>query len=252
MALLHMDCEAALGLLESDQAAAHAKILHLREQVADISAGVRTLSHRLHPSILEHLGTAAALESLLDEFAEREGILASFYVNRVPEDLPLAVATGFYRIAQEALRNVSKHAGVAHVKISLYRPEAIGDDRSGLVLEIADSGRGFDLEQHTPGLGLISMKERARLLGAALHLHSVPRHGTTIKVELPLPAPGAAPAPTPGWILCRSPYSSERDNRFRAKESPRRNKSSGRKRSRPPRRETLPQAALRESYPPCW
>ena len=196
MALLDMDCETALNVVASNPAVAHEKILHLREQVADISAGVRTLSHRLHPSILEHLGTAAALESLLDEFAEREGTITGFHAERVPDDLPLDIATGLYRITQEALRNVSKHAGKAHVKISLHEIERTGNGHNKrLALEIADSGRGFDLEQHTPGLGLISMKERARLLGATLHLQSVPRRGTTVTVELPLPVNGHAVLP---------------------------------------------------------
>ena len=127
MALLDMECETALNLVASDPALAHEKILHLREQVSDISTGVRTLSHRLHPSILEHLGTAAALESLLDEFAEREGTITGFYAERVPDNLPLDIATGLYRITQEALRNVSKHAGKAHVKISLHEIQGTGD-----------------------------------------------------------------------------------------------------------------------------
>ncbi len=187
MALLDMECESTLAVIESDPAAAHNKIRILRENVAEISAGVRTLSHRLHPSLLEHLGTAAALESLLEEFAEREGILTSFYADQVPDNLSLEVATGLYRIAQEALRNVSKHAGKAHVKISLHTHDR--DEGRQLILEIADSGRGFDPErQRNPGLGLISMKERARLLGATLSLQSIPRRGTTVMVDPSAPA----------------------------------------------------------------
>ena len=195
LALLDMECETALGLFEADPPAAHAKIVHLREQVAEISAGVRTLSHRLHPSILEHLGTAAALEALLDEFTEREGILTGFYTNRGQDELPLEVATGLYRIAQEALRNISKHAGKAHVKISLLTSEQDGAKR--LTLDITDSGRGFDPDQHSPGLGLISMKERSRLLGGTLHLQSTPHRGTTVTVELPLPSDDPQPTNLP-------------------------------------------------------
>ena len=74
----------------------------------------------------------------------------------------MEMATGLYRITQEALRNIVKHAGRAHVKVSLH--SASGE----LILEVADSGQGFDVEKYGSGLGLVSMKERARLLGATL------------------------------------------------------------------------------------
>lgn len=179
MALLDMECEAALRTLESDPVQARKKLEQLRTRVAEISADTRKLSHRLHPSILEHLGLAAALESLLDEFKEREGMITSFYSDHLPEDLAPDLATGLYRITQEALRNVVKHAGDAHVKVSL---DGCGER---LLLEVTDSGKGFDVERHGYGLGLVSMKERARLLGATLNVQSAPRRGTTITVEVP-------------------------------------------------------------------
>ncbi len=101
------------------------------------------------PSILEHLGTAAALESLLDEFHQREGMITSFYADEFTGQPPLNVATGLYRITQEALRNLVKHAGNAHVKVSLRNA------KDQFVLEIADSGRGFNMDLHSSGLGLI-------------------------------------------------------------------------------------------------
>ena len=181
MALVDMECETALQTIESDPAQARDKLQQLREEIAKISTDVRNLSHRLHPSTLEHLGPAAALESLLHEFTQREETITSFYSDELPEELPLDLTTGLYRITQEALRNVVKHAGKAHVRVSLHKTD------SHLILEVADSGKGFDVEQHSSGLGLISMKERARLLGATLNFESAPRRGTTVIVRAPLP-----------------------------------------------------------------
>ncbi len=180
MALLDMECEAGLQDLGSDVASARAKLEGVRARIAEISQDVRTLSHRLHPSIIEHLGPAAALESLLDEFARRDGMLVTFFTQNVPENIPLDVGTGLYRIAQEALRNVAKHAGRAHVKLSLTAAD------HHLNLEVADSGVGFDAQASRPGLGLVSMKERARLIGATLSVHSEPRQGTRVDVRIPL------------------------------------------------------------------
>ena len=180
LALLDLDCGAALALWGSDAAAARQKVEQVRMRIGEVSGDVRTLSHRLHPAIIEHLGVAAALESLLDEFAKRDGMLTTFFSSGVPEGLPVEVSTGLYRITQTALRNVTKHAGKAHVKVSL-----IGND-GNLRLEVVDSGAGFDTEQHSPGLGLVSMKERARLIGATLAVESEPRRGTRVKVCVPL------------------------------------------------------------------
>ena len=177
LALLDMDCGAALQDLDSGTA--QQKLGDIRKQIAAISQDVRTLSHRLHPSIIEHLGTAAALEALLEEFAKRDGMMTSFFSEGVPGNLPIELSTGLYRITQEALRNVAKHAGKAHVKLSLVASS------QELHLVVADSGSGFQPEAQTPGLGLVSMKERARLIGATLAVQSAPRQGTRVEVTVP-------------------------------------------------------------------
>ncbi|HLI75784.1 MAG TPA: CheR family methyltransferase [Acidobacteriaceae bacterium] len=180
LALLDMECGMALGEWTSEPETARTKVEAIRARIAEVSGDVRTLSHRLHPSLIEHLGASAALESLLEEFAKSSGMLTSFFSENVPADLPAEVATGLYRIAQGALLNTAKHAGNAHVKLSLT------GDGEDLRLEIADSGMGFDTEQSTTGLGLISMKERARLIGATLTVQSAPRQGTRVSVCVPL------------------------------------------------------------------
>ncbi len=163
----------------------------LRAQLQSINTDVRQISHRLHPSILNDLGLTVALRSLVDEFGKREDMPATFLGLNVPDLAPQPAVTALYRIAQEALRNVVKHAGKTHVKVMLE------GTAHGLHLEILDLGQGFDLDPDFPreGLGLVSMKERARLAGGELNIISALGRGTTISVDVPLePEPGVAAA----------------------------------------------------------
>lgn len=153
----------------------------LAQQTAELSNGVRAISHRLHPSILEDLGLPDAIRSLVEEFRSREGMPVTFRQNDVPEFLPHEVAGVLYRITQEALRNVAKHAGQTHVKVGLEHND------STLRLEIKDSGEGFDAQERSGGLGLISMAERARLVQGVFSVDSALGVGTTVRVDVPLP-----------------------------------------------------------------
>jgi two-component system CheB/CheR fusion protein len=152
------------------------------EQIRQLNADVRTLSHKLHPAILIDLGLPAALKELVDHFSVHEQMFATYIGTNVPEQIPIDAATVAYRIAQEALRNVSKHAGKTHVKIML---EGVDDL---LRLEVRDLGVGFDTseEQIRRGLGLVSMKERARIAGGSLQLTSALGEGTTVALNVPL------------------------------------------------------------------
>jgi two-component system CheB/CheR fusion protein len=157
----------------------------LSQETANLSNSVRTISHRLHPSILEDLGLAEAVKSLVDEFRLMQGMPTTFRRRNVPESLPIETSGALYRITQEALHNIAKHAGETHVKVSLE-----GSD-SRLRLEIKDSGEGFDMHETNTGLGLVSMAERARLVQGVFSIESALGAGTTIRVDVPLPsAPG--------------------------------------------------------------
>jgi two-component system CheB/CheR fusion protein len=152
--------------------------------MAALAQDVRKISHALHPSILEDLGLPQALKSLVDDFGEREQMLATFTRRRVPDHLPLEVATTLYRIAQEALRNIAKHAGKTHVKVTLQTI------KEGLCMTIRDSGDGFDVTGSSQqGLGLISMQDRARLVNGTFRVESELGEGTTVTVVVPLPDP---------------------------------------------------------------
>ena len=153
----------------------------LRSLLNSLSDQVRTLSHQLHPSTLDHLGLPIALESLARDFGERNpDVLVRVFV---PQDAPVLrsdVAIGVYRIASEALRNVEKHACTPAVSVRLYH-------RNGrLRMVVRDYGRGFDVNAagFGPGLGLISMRERSLALGGKLKTYSKPGYGTLVVLTL--------------------------------------------------------------------
>ncbi|HZP04369.1 MAG TPA: CheR family methyltransferase [Terracidiphilus sp.] len=160
-----------------------ARLEAAREQVQSLNTDVRQISHGLHPAILQDLGLSAALRDLVQEFGEREGMPVTYQTQGLPERWSPETATTIYRIAQEALRNVSKHAGKTHVKIVLTSADG------HLQLKVMDFGLGFDQESegNEPiGLGMISMQERARLMGGTLTVQSALGQGTTVTAEIPL------------------------------------------------------------------
>jgi signal transduction histidine kinase len=147
-----------------------------------LSQDVRQIAHQLHPSILEDLGLNSALTELCEEFSTRTGIVAMCEQETPPEAMPMEVASCLYRVAQEALHNVSKHARASQVRLMIRgTPEGVG-------LWIHDDGVGFDLKagrwQH--GIGIVSMKERVRMVQGEFSLHSEPSRGTTVSVFVPL------------------------------------------------------------------
>jgi two-component system, chemotaxis family, CheB/CheR fusion protein len=155
-----------------------------RAQIAALNTDVRQMSHHLHPAILSDLGLSAALRALVKEFGEREDMPATYLSRNLPASWPPEAATAIYRIAQEALRNVAKHAGKTHVKV------ALAGTGGHLKLTVVDFGIGYDqkAELAPPGLGMISMQERARLAGGTLTVKSAPGSGTIVTVDIPLDA----------------------------------------------------------------
>ncbi|MCB1019802.1 MAG: hypothetical protein H6509_04425 [Bryobacterales bacterium] len=148
-----------------------------------LAEGIHDMSRLLHPSILDDLGLEAAISAECKRVSEREGFPISFEAVDLPNELPRDCALTFYRITQEALHNIAKHAQATSASVLLQ-----GDDDC-VTLEIEDSGKGFDPTQarRNSGLGLISMGERVRLLGGVLRLDSKPGAGARIRVEAPVP-----------------------------------------------------------------
>ena len=155
----------------------------LKDHLIALSDDVHRISRQLHPAILDDLGLEDAIRSECDRFAEREGVAIQFHCGDLPDRLPKDIALCLYRIAQEALRNVAKHAQTDRVELILNA------DPEFLHLEVRDFGRGFRSEEvrGQPGLGLASMEERARLVGGEITISSVPGKGTSIAVRVPLP-----------------------------------------------------------------
>ena len=154
----------------------------VREGLVRLSEDVHSLSYRLHPAMLEDLGLAAALQVESERFGERLSIRTEVALQEVPESLPEGPALCLFRVAQEALRNVARHAQASVVRLTVRVVDG------GLQLAVEDNGRGFDpvLHRDRPSLGLASMRERVQLFGGELDIESTPGHGTTILAWLPI------------------------------------------------------------------
>ena len=154
----------------------------LSQNTKDLTTQIRRLSHQLHPAVLEHLGLVAALESEATEFGHEEDIDVKFSAAVRSEKIPFDVSVCLYRVALEALRNVSRHSGATAARLSL------AEDEDSLMLEVSDSGRGFDVERvrHESGLGLVSAEERVKLLQGTFEVRSKPGGGTTLVARVPL------------------------------------------------------------------
>jgi PAS domain S-box-containing protein len=148
--------------------------------LSQLSTDVHTLSRRLHPSILEDLGLVEAIRAGCAAFAEQSTIAIRFEPSNVPDEIDKNTAMCLYRITQEALRNVAKHAGTSEARVRLT-----GED-GHLTLVIEDDGVGFDAARaRGVGLGLASMGERARLIQAEFSVESRPGGGTAVRVRVP-------------------------------------------------------------------
>jgi signal transduction histidine kinase len=147
--------------------------------------GVRRLSHDLHPATLRLVGLAAALKSYCREVEERHDVQVSFAAQGDLGGLHPDIALCVFRIVQEALRNGAVHGDARRLEVSILR------SGTSLELMVTDDGRGFDLEsvrRSGSGLGLVSMEERARLVGGDVRILTRPMRGTAICVRLPVDA----------------------------------------------------------------
>jgi PAS domain S-box-containing protein len=160
---------------------AREKARGMREQLVALSEDVHSLSRQLHPSILYDLGLVDALRSECLSLEQRDGIKIKYRAENVPPDLPRGVALCIYRVAQEALRNVVRHAQSPRASVWLLANE------EELFLRVRDRGVGFEVAARgKAGLGLESMRERARLIQARLTVRSRRGEGTKVTVRAPL------------------------------------------------------------------
>jgi len=153
----------------------------IAEVSTEVSSSIHDLSHQLHPSKLDTLGLVASLAGLCREFSEQHNLQVQFFHHDIPGQIPKDVTLCLFRIVQEALHNVVKHSGASEATVQL----SVHDDR--IELAICDPGVGFNPEsaKGDASLGLISMRERLRLVGGHLAVESEPSHGTRIHVGIP-------------------------------------------------------------------
>jgi PAS domain S-box-containing protein len=150
---------------------------------AGLSDDLRRVAHQLHPSSIELLGLPAALRELCQDASNQVRFPVRATAGQLPESIPPDIALCLYRVAQECLRNIAKHAHGDKVSVTL---SGVGQ---GLRLSIKDNGVGFDATTTLPkgGLGLISIRERVRLAGGTLSIKSQPGQGTHVIVDVPVP-----------------------------------------------------------------
>jgi signal transduction histidine kinase len=150
------------------------------ELINDGVQSVRRICSGLRPGVLDDLGLAAAIEWQANEFASRTGI--SITLSLPPAELQLDGdrSTVIFRIFQECLTNVARHAEAEAVRTSLYEE---GED---LLLAVQDDGKGFRESEVAGSLGLLGMKERAQACGGSVQVSSRPGQGTTVTVRVPL------------------------------------------------------------------
>ena len=174
------------GKLEQDLAVKCPEVVpaveKVKDQVVQLSGDVHRLARQLHPSILDDLGLVKAMESECARFSRQEEMPVKLATRDVPEPIAKETAIALYRIMQEALRNVAKHAQAKEARVTL---SMAGD---ALRLTIADNGVGFDPKppKGRAGMGLASMRERVRLLRGKFSVESLPGEGAIIAAEVPL------------------------------------------------------------------
>ncbi len=184
MALLSLHTDRALEHLQKSPKEAEELLQRIRAEISTLNQEIRQVSHSLHPSVLEDLGLLAALRSLIDGYRD-DGTEVSI---KLPDEIPsltVDATTALYRVAQEALRNILKHAPGAPIQLAL----AVED--SAVQLTVRDGGPGFDIAKIRlgGGLGILSMNERARLVNGTLRIESSSDNGTTVTVRVPVETP---------------------------------------------------------------
>jgi|HubBroStandDraft_6_1064221.scaffolds.fasta_scaffold26815_5 signal transduction histidine kinase len=184
IALLLIELERFEESLPESAGTARDNIHQIIRRLSDIGTGIQALSHSLHSSKLEYLGIVAAAKSLCRELSERYKVEIDFSDEGIAGTIPNDISLCLFRILQEALQNALKHSGVQHFRVELH------GTLDEIKLTVSDHGMGFDEQVAVScgGLGLISMRERVRLVNGELLVESASGLGTTIHARVPLKA----------------------------------------------------------------
>lgn len=183
LALLALSVREAEKRLLPSPADAREQLTRIQQDLTALSNDVRHMAYRFHPSILDDLGLDAALRRTLDEFAGHTNIKTLFVSQPLPPTLPKEIATAAYRVVQECLSNVVRHAAASRVEVEVT---VEGDE---MELTIRDDGRGFDAESAMAkghGLGLLNVRERILAVQGSCDVRSHVGAGTEVRVRTPL------------------------------------------------------------------
>jgi two-component system, NarL family, sensor histidine kinase UhpB len=159
-----------------------AKAQAITKLALDLYASGRRLVRRLRPEVLDMLGLHGAVEEMMRHYDSGSGCRFAFHSEGDFSRLESELAISAYRIVQEALSNVMKHAGARHAQVALTLDEA----GQLLHIEVEDDGAGFDTRTAAAGIGIIGMRERVYALGGSIKVHSAPDEGTVVSITLPL------------------------------------------------------------------
>ena len=184
LAMLSMKVERVATAWAKGQSNIGEQLERIWRECSALAGHVQTLSHELHPSLLDAIGLVASIKSLCREVSEQSGAAIEFTNKDVPDGLPGEVSLALFRLVQEALHNSIKYSCADHCRVHLQ------GERGHVELEVRDWGVGFDVASATTkgGLGLISMRERIHLLDGQIKIESRPNYGTRIRARVPLAA----------------------------------------------------------------
>jgi PAS domain S-box-containing protein len=159
----------------------HEHVRQALHHLSDLGKDIQALSHRLHSSKLEYMGLVSAAQSFCRELSEQRNVRIHFKHWDLPTAVPKEISLCLFRVLQEALQNAVKHSGAREFAVELHGTQ------DGIHLVVSDSGSGFDFRHAISrrGLGLVSMRERLRLVNGELSIQSEPGRGTTVLARVP-------------------------------------------------------------------
>jgi PAS domain S-box-containing protein len=175
--LEHLDLQAPGSVVD-----VHEYLRHAHQRVSDLAKDIQALSHRLHSSKLEYLGLVTAAKSFCHELSEQRNVRIEFKHSDIPATIPKEISLCIFRVLQEALQNAVNHSAEQNFTVEVH------GTKEGISLTVSDSGIGFNWQDamNRRGLGLISMRERLRLVNGELSIQSAPGRGTIVLARVPL------------------------------------------------------------------
>ncbi|HQR15169.1 MAG TPA: sensor histidine kinase [Nitrospira sp.] len=183
LALLMLELQRVDRQIGSSPGTAQDGVHNVLKGLEALSDDVRYMAYRFHPSILDDLGLKAALQRLLDDFSVRTGVKALFVHQPLDRPLDKTASTALYRVVQESLSNIARHAKATRVEVEVTVEE------EGVVVVVRDDGKGFDqltVDRCEGGLGLLNMRERLLSVQGTCEVESSLGKGTTVSMYVPL------------------------------------------------------------------